>query len=143
MAYTTPFYQKFRSLLTWSLAHRLTVIAVTIGIFFGSLFLSKFINKEFFPPSVRPELLTELNLPEGTSIKTTEEIALKITSEIKDDPDIASVATYIGESAPRFVLVAEPVQPRENYAQLVILAKDVKAKERVSQKVSAKSFRTY
>lgn len=136
-AYTTPFYQKFRSLLTWSLAHRLTVIAVTIGIFFGSLFLSKFINKEFFPPSVRPELLTELNLPEGTSIKTTEEIALKITSEIKDDPDIASIATYIGESAPRFVLVAEPVQPRENYAQLVILAKDVKAKERVSQKVSA------
>ena len=35
------------------------------------------------------------------------------------------------------MLVAEPVQPRENYAQLVILAKDVKAKERVSQKVSA------
>ena len=62
-------------------------------------------------------------------------MTIKITSEIKDDPDIASVATYIGESAPRFVLVAEPVQPRENYAQLVILAKDVKAKERVSQKM--------
>ena len=85
-AYTTPFYQKFRSLLTWSLAHRLTVIAVTIGIFFGSLFLSKFINKEFFPPSVRPELLTELNLPEGTSIKTTEEIALKLHPKLKMTP---------------------------------------------------------
>ena len=62
-AYTTPFYQKFRSLLTWSLAHRLTVIAVTLCIFFGSLFLSKFFSTEFYPPSVRRELLTQLLFP--------------------------------------------------------------------------------
>ena len=34
------------------------------------------------------------------------------------------------------MLVVEPVQPRENYAQLVILTKDVEAKNRLEQKIN-------
>ena len=135
-AYTTPFYQKFRSLLVWALAHRAIVITLTVGAFFGSLFLTKFIDKEFFPPSVRPELLVEMNMPEGSSIKATEKAALKLTNILKNEPDILNIGTYVGESAPRFVLVVEPVQPRENYAQLVILTKDVEAKNRLEQKIN-------
>lgn len=135
-AYTTPFYRKFRSLLTWAMEHRAVVIALTVGAFCGSLFLTKFIDKEFFPPSVRPELLVELNMPEGSSIKATEKAALKLTDILNDDADILNIGTYVGESAPRFVLVVEPVQPRENYAQLVILTKDVEAKNRLEQKIN-------
>ena len=97
--------------------------------------MTRFIKQEFFPASVRPELLVEMNLPEGSSIKTTDAAAQKLTQLIKDDEDLQSVATYVGESAPRFVLVIDPVQPRDNYAQLVVVGKDVEARKRLEKKI--------
>lgn len=44
-------------------------------IFAISIYCMKFISQEFFPPSQRPELVVELTLPEGSSIKATEEQA--------------------------------------------------------------------
>lgn len=98
--------------------HQKIVILSTVSIFIGSLLLVPLIKQEFFPASVRPELLVELNLPEGSSIKATDEAALKLTNMLKDNPDVESIGSYVGKSAPRFVLVMDPVQPRNNYAQL-------------------------
>ena len=121
--YNTAFYKKFRSVLSWSMLHQKIVILSTVSIFIGSLLLVPLIKQEFFPASVRPELLVELNLPEGSSIKATDEAALKLTNMLKDNPDVESIGSYVGKSAPRFVLVMDPVQPRNNYAQLVVVAK--------------------
>ena len=55
---------------------------------------------------------------------------------IKDDPDLDHVSTYVGKSAPRFVLVIDPVQPRDNYAQLVVVAKDLKARQRLEKRIN-------
>lgn len=133
--FNTPFYNKFRSLLNYALKHRITVILITLGLFFSSLFMLRFIKQEFFPASVRPELLVELNMPEGSSIKATDQAALKLTDLIRDDEDLKNVATYVGESAPRFVLVIDPVQPRSNYAQLIVVANDIEARQRLEQKI--------
>lgn len=133
--FNTAFYNKFRSLLNYALKHRITVIMITLGLFFSSIFMLRFIKQEFFPASVRPELLVELNMPEGSSIKATDQAALKLTELIKDDEDLKNVATYVGESAPRFVLVIDPVQPRSNYAQLIVVANDVEARQRLEQKI--------
>lgn len=135
--FNTPFYNKFRKLLVYSLKHRISVILITICLFIVSLFMVNFIKQEFFPASVRPELLVELNMPEGSSIKATDSAAQKLTQLIKDDKDLKSMATYVGESAPRFVLVIDPVQPRNNYAQLILVANDIEARERLQQKITA------
>ena len=42
----------------------------------------------------------------------------------------------MGKSAPRFVLVIDPVQPRDNYAQLVVVAKDVQARLRLERRIN-------
>ena len=39
------------------------------------------------------------------------------------------------KSAPRFVLVMDPVQPRNNYAQLVVVAKDIDARKRLEPQI--------
>ena len=135
-SYDSFFYQKFRSLLHWSLAHRAIVIGITVALLGLSLFMLRFVSKDFFPASVRPEILVELNLPEGSSIKNTDAAAQKLTNMIKDDPDLDHVSTYVGKSAPRFVLVIDPVQPRDNYAQLVVVAKDLKARQRLEKRIN-------
>ncbi|MCQ2359385.1 MAG: efflux RND transporter permease subunit [Phascolarctobacterium sp.] len=135
-SYNTPFYIKLRQTLHWSLAHRYLVMGITVAIFVISCGMLKFVKQEFFPASVRPELLVELNLPEGSGIKTTDKAARKLTELIKDDKDLDHMTTYVGKGAPRFVLVATPELPRSNYAQLVVVAKDVDARIRMEKKIN-------
>ena len=75
-------------------------------------------------------------MPEGSSIKTTDAAARKLTNLIKDDKELDHVSTYVGESAPRFVLVIDPVQPRDNYAQLVVVAKSVEDRKKLEKRIS-------
>ena len=111
--FDNPFYKKFRKVLNWALHHRAPVIGVTLLIFASALGVGTLLKQEFFPASVRPEILTELNLPEGSSLAASDAAARKLTDLLKDNPDVASIATYVGKSVPRFVLVLDPVQPRD------------------------------
>ena len=135
-SYDNAFYNVFRRLLQQALRHRIAVIAITVAMMVLSIFMLRFVRQEFFPASVRPELLVELNLPEGSSIKTTDAAARKLTDLIKDDKELDHVSTYVGESAPRFVLVIDPVQPRDNYAQLVVVAKDIEARKHLEKRIN-------
>ncbi|MDO4921288.1 MAG: efflux RND transporter permease subunit [Phascolarctobacterium sp.] len=135
-SYDSFFYRQFRSLLQWSLKHKAIIVGVTAAVLCFSVYMLRFVSQEFFPASVRPELLVELNLPEGSSIKNTDAAARKLTELIKDDEDLDHVSTYIGKSAPRFVLVIDPVQPRDNYAQLVVVAKSVEARQRLDKRIN-------
>lgn len=136
-SYNTTFYSLFRNILHWALWHRWIVVGITIVMMGISTFMLRFVSQEFFPSSVRPELLVELNLPEGSSIKNTDEAAKKLTELIQDDENLDHVSTYVGKSAPRFVLVIDPVQPRDNYAQLVVVAKSVEARQKLEQRINA------
>lgn len=105
-------------------------------IFAISIYCMKFISQEFFPPSQRPELVVELTLPEGSSIKATEEQAEKLAAVLSEEQDkIDNFAYYTGQGSPRFVLTFDPVLPKDNYAQFVITAKDVEAREYLNQKL--------
>lgn len=136
-SYNTTFYSLFRNIIHWALWHRWIVVGITIVMMGISTFMLRFVSQEFFPASVRPELLVELNLPEGSSIKNTDEAAKKLTELIQDDENLDHVSTYVGKSAPRFVLVIDPVQPRDNYAQLVVVAKSVEARQKLEQRINA------
>jgi multidrug efflux pump len=134
--YDTKFYRFFRCLLTWCLCRRKLVLGITAICFLSSVFLLKFVKQEFFPPSVRPELLVELTLPEGASLQATEQEAQNFARSIGDDPNIDSYSYYVGEGVPRFVLTTEPKLPANNYAQFVIVAKSVEARETLNSKIN-------
>ena len=141
--YDTKFYRFFRKILVYCLGHRKLVIGVTIACFAGSLFLFKFIKKEFFPPSVRPELIVEMTLPEGASLQAAKHEAQRFAENLADAPGIENYSYYVGKGSPRFVLTAEPNLAANNYAQFVIVAKNLEARKALNAKVNklfAESF---
>ncbi|MDR7224425.1 efflux RND transporter permease subunit [Aminobacter aminovorans] len=111
--------------------HWLTIIATVIAFVLSVVGLT-FVQQQFFPPSDRPELIVDWNLPQNSSIAETraqierfEEIALK------GNADIDHWSSYIGQGAVRFVL-AYDVQPANPYfGQTVIVTKDLEARHRV------------
>lgn len=129
-AYHTPFYRRFRDAVTWCVTHRRSVIAMTIVALIVGVAAMQRVEKQFFPQSDRLEILVELWLPEGASIDATRAEALKFEKRLRQDKDVAHVVNYIGQGAPRFVLGLDQRLNNMNFAQLVVIAQDVPARER-------------
>ncbi|MEC9463324.1 MAG: efflux RND transporter permease subunit, partial [Pseudomonadota bacterium] len=134
-AFDTAFYRRLRSVVGWAVQHRLIVIGATLAVFAVSLWSFQFIPKNFFPQSSRPEILVDMWLPEGTSIKEVEEEAKRLEASLLTDEDQRFVATYVGEGAPRFFLPLDQQLRNPNYAQLLVMAKDEEARERLITKL--------
>ena len=133
--YSTPFYRTFRRALEFCVRRPVVVIVVATGVL--ALGLSQFskVQQQFFPLAERPELFFELRLAEGSSIGATDKAAREAEALIAADADARSYTTYIGKSSPRFWLGLMPVQPNESFAQIVIVAKDVEARERLKARI--------
>lgn len=144
-AFDTRFYRGLRATVGWAVRHRIIVLLLTLGTFATSLWSFQFIPQNFFPQSSRPEILVDMWLPEGTSIKEVEKQAAALEDRIMDDPDKKFIATYVGEGAPRFFLPLDQQLRNPNYAQLLVMANDEPARERLIVKlrdILAKDFPT-
>ena len=132
--YQSRFYQCFRRVLGFFLTHRKTVLVATALAFCLSVFGLKFVKQEFFPASLRPEILVNLELPEGSSMAATQKVADRMSSFLEEHADdIDNYSYYVGSYAPRFVLTVDPGINADNISQFVVVARDTEARERLSR----------
>src|SRR5262249_12046977 len=94
-----------------------------------------FVQQQFFPTSSRTELFLEMRLPEGTAIGVTDATAKKAEGLLAADPDIATYTSYVGQGSPRFWLGLNPVLPNPNFAQIVIVTKNLEGRERAKARL--------
>lgn len=104
-AFADRAYRLFYKAIAWCIRFKKTVIIGTAAIFAGTVALIPFVNQEFFPDSVRPEIILDVNLPSGASIKETKEVMAGIADNLYGDDRVSSFSTYVGDSAPRFILL--------------------------------------
>ncbi|AJG19000.1 efflux RND transporter permease subunit [Cupriavidus basilensis] len=133
--FDTPFYNRFRRLVHWCVTWRKTVIVITLVAFGLGLYAFKFVEKQFFPDSSRPELMVELWLPEGTSFAQTEAEAKRFEAALRGDREIASLTSFVGSGAPRFYLPLDQIFPQTNVAQVIVMPAEVALRARVRQRV--------
>jgi multidrug efflux pump len=133
--YDTRVYRALRHMIGWCLRWRKTVIAFTVLLFVGSIAGFALVQQQFFPTSTRSELFFEMRLPEGTAIGVTDASAKRAERLLAGDPDIVSYTTYVGQGSPRFWLGLNPVLPNPNFAQIVIVTRDLAARERVKARL--------
>jgi multidrug efflux pump len=129
--YYTRTYRALRRAIEGTLRWRKTVVAATVAMFVAALAGFGLVQQQFFPTSTRTELFFELRLPEGTAIGVTDAAAKKAEHLLAGDSDIVTYTTYVGQGSPRFWLGLNPVLPNSNFAQIVIVTKDLEARERV------------
>ena len=81
-AFADRAYRLFYKAIAWCIRFKKTVIIGTAAIFAGTVALIPFVNQEFFPDSVRPEIILDVNLPSGASIKETKEVMAGIADNL-------------------------------------------------------------
>jgi multidrug efflux pump len=137
--YDTPFYRRFRALVVWCLRRRWTVIALTaLAFVLGMVAFNTGVQKQFFPPSNRAELIVDLWLPQGASLKATQSEVERVEALLDGEKDkIANYSSYIGNGAPRFYLPLDQQLFNDNFGQLVVVTKGFDEREAVKQRLEA------
>ncbi|WP_395700099.1 efflux RND transporter permease subunit [Aquabacterium sp.] len=135
--FDTPFYNRFRHLVHWCVQHRWVTISLTVGLFgLGLVGMGK-VQQQFFPDSSRPEILVDLWLPEGSTLRETELIAKRFEARMMKEPGIESVSTWVGSGVPRFYLPLDQIFPQSNVSQAILLPKDLAGRERIRKELPA------
>jgi len=129
--YQRPFYRRFRGLLDWSLTHRWIVIGATVVLFVASLLLFRFVPQQFFPDSTRLELMVDVELAEGSSLRATEAAAARLDALLATREGVDNRVAYIGTGSPRFYLPLDQQLPQANFAQFVVTTTGVEAREQI------------
>lgn len=128
-AFADRAYRLFYKAIAWCIRFKKTVIIGTAAIFAGTVALIPFVNQEFFPDSVRPEIILDVNLPSGASIKETKEVMAGIADNLYGDNRVSSFSTYVGDSTPRFILLFDPLAPEDSHGQMILVARDSKVRD--------------
>ena len=128
-AFADRAYRLFYKAIAWCIRFKKTVIIGTAAIFAGTVALIPFVNQEFFPDSVRPEIILDVNLPSGASIKETKEVMAGIADNLYGDDRVSSFSTYVGYRAPRFILLFDPLAPEDSHGQMILVARDSKVRD--------------
>jgi multidrug efflux pump len=134
--FDTPFYTRFRRLVSRCVEWRKTTIAITLAIFALGVLGFRFIEQQFFPDSSRPELMVEMWLPEGASFGATENQVKKFEAFLAKQEGVKNYTSYVGTGSPRFYLPLDQIFPQTNVAQLVVVPTDLKTRESLRQKIT-------
>jgi multidrug efflux pump len=125
----------YRGLLIGAMRARWLTIGVTIGAFVVALLAVRLVPQQFFPASDRPELVVDMTLPHNASIYATERTAERLDEVLGQDDDVERWSTYVGRGAIRFYLPLDVQLANDFFAQAVIVAKDVDARDRLQARL--------
>jgi multidrug efflux pump len=133
--YRRGFYSAFRRLVDLCLRRRRLVIGVTAAAFAASIALFGLVPKQFFPASDRPELMVDLWLPQAATFEASQREVQALEARLKDDPDVVTVTSYVGNGSPRFYLPLDVQTPNLNLGEIMVMTKGGEARERVLARI--------
>ncbi|MGC6387741.1 efflux RND transporter permease subunit [Ewingella sp. S1.OA.A_B6] len=125
----------YQFILRGVLRHRGLTLGTAISLLVAAAYGSTFMQGEFFPASDRPELLVSLTLPANASHEETARQVERLEKILSGNANIDHFSTYIGGGAIRFYLPMDTLSDNENTAQMVVVAKDLEARDRLRQQL--------
>lgn len=116
-------------MIAWSVRRKFFVAGAVVFFFVLAGIGMTVVTRQFFPTSDRPEVLVEVQMPEGSSIEATRDAAAKVEDWLKQQPEMKIVTAYVGQGAPRFFFSYNPELPDPSFAKIVVLTPDSAARE--------------
>jgi HAE1 family hydrophobic/amphiphilic exporter-1 len=99
--------------LEWSLAHPLTILAVTTLVLGLTIPLNGMIGRTFIPPEDMGEFTAHVDTPQGTSIEGTHEIARGVVEELRGQEGVSRISYLVGADRVNHFHVFFYLQPQD------------------------------
>ena len=128
-------YQRYGTLLHWTLNHRFVTLAGAFGLLV--LLMQLPVSAEFFPLTQRNQFAVKIYLPESASFEQTNKVALQVEDAIRkvspyrdenDEPRerLRNMRTVVGGGGSRWYLSWEPEFIQPNFAEILVHTTDGK-----------------
>ncbi|WP_127903595.1 efflux RND transporter permease subunit [Solirhodobacter olei] len=133
----------FHAVLRGAMRVRWLTIGLTLAAFCLSVYGMRFVERQFFPTSDRPELIVDVTLPGNASIADTKATMDRLEAALRRDPNKLFWTSYVGTTAPRFILSYNVGIPGPNIGQIVYQTPSVAARDRLKahiERLSANDF---
>ncbi len=129
-SFDSRFYRGYRSFLLFGLRGRWLSLAAIAGIFAVALFGMRFVAAIFFPSSDSPRMLGELDLPVGTPLHRSAEVAAELETFLQGElvgeeraEGLIDWTTYVGQGGgPRYRLSYNPAQAGSEHLSMIFSA---------------------
>lgn len=125
-------HKTYGSVLDKALHWPKTTLLIAGLIFAGSIALVPLIGNSLFPKSEKPMFLIDIETPQGTNIKKTNEIARYVEGILKQEPLITSFATNVGKGNPRVYYNVIQRNESENFAEIFVQVEGLETEEKVA-----------
>jgi len=86
----------YRSSLAWCLGRRWVPLVATLAIFMFALLLLGRVGGGFFPTVDAAKVQVSIELPAGTSLQRTEDVAEKVAVSLRAEPEVEGVLVKVG-----------------------------------------------
>jgi len=93
--FTESLSDLYQRILRWSLAHKLSTLAVALATFVGSFFIIPVLGAEFVPKADFSETQINFYTPVGSSLEVTEQRAKQIDAVLREMPEVRYTVTTI------------------------------------------------
>jgi multidrug efflux pump len=125
----------YAAFLGAAIRFRWITIGLTVGVFVVAMLALPLVPRQFFPSSDRPELLVDLTLRQNASIYASEATAKHVEALLDNNPDVVRYSTWVGRGAIRFYLPLAVHLANPFFSQIVVIAKDIEARDRLQAKL--------
>src|SRR5437868_6950259 len=98
-------------------------IAVGIAAFVSGVLLFTTVPQQFFPSAERNQFVIDVWMPPVSRLEQTDSIIQRIQTFLTKKPVVEHVATFAGQSFPRFYYNVSPQEPDTRYGQLIVITR--------------------
>jgi multidrug efflux pump subunit AcrB len=126
-AYGGIVYRAYGAFLSLLLRFRWTTVATTVLLLVLSMGAFRYVDRNFFPPSTRPQFMVHIWHRQGTTIEETNRRMLAATEYLRGLDGITNVAGIAGSGSPRFLLTYTPEIRNPSYSLLLVEVDDHRA----------------
>lgn len=116
---------------------RWPTLILTVAAFAVSIYGMRYVEQQFFPSSDRTELLIDMTLSQNASIEETASQVSQMEEHLKGRSEVQYWSSYVGRSAPRFLLPSEPKSPAPNFGQIIIQTPSIEARNTLRAELNA------
>ncbi|GGO66185.1 efflux RND transporter permease subunit [Bowmanella pacifica] len=110
----------YRNAVHWTVDNPKKAILMVAPLILVTALAAPLMSVNFMPSSDRPIVFLDYWLPNGGRIENVSEDMQQVERWLLNQPEVASISSHIGESAPRFSVTVEPEPLDPSYGQILI-----------------------
>lgn len=118
--FDTKFYNRFKTIIYWSIKNKWKFISISIVILFSSIYAFKFVKVDFMGGMDYDQFVIEYNMPQGTDIEVVEKDVLEIQDYISSLEDVNFAVASIGRPPARYTLMRLLSTGGQNYGEVIV-----------------------